>query len=72
MGQPKKSAEFISDSENSSQDDADDIDGLATPSVSPLSTVSDDQRLLAIRAVHRTVYGVRPYNYGTSTATGSP
>jgi hypothetical protein len=48
MGQPKKSAEFISDSENSSQDDADDIDGLATPSVSPLSTVSDDQRLLAM------------------------
>ena len=24
------------------------------------------------RAVHRTVYGVWPYNYGTSTATGSP
>ena len=24
------------------------------------------------RAVHRTIYGVRPYNYGTCTVTGSP
>jgi hypothetical protein len=44
----KKSAEFISDSENDSQNEADDIDRLATPSVSPQSMVSNDQRLLAM------------------------
>ena len=33
---------------------------------------TNDVRCVVCRAVHHTIYGVRPYDYGANTVTGSP